>query len=149
ADNVRPQPQPGQGRLFRTPSDAQKLIYEKELHRRRAQYSPRMTRPVWKLLARSILLMPFILTRNWIYRWRQAFPVVIFYHHLITDRPHHLGIPTLQFERQVEFLRKFYRIASLEEAMQMLHERRVAEPTVVLTFDDGYRENYVNLRAVT
>jgi peptidoglycan/xylan/chitin deacetylase (PgdA/CDA1 family) len=130
------------------PSAQQMLTHKRELLARRLRYSPRRTRPVWKLLLRSILLLPFAAIRNWLYRWRKAFPIVIFYHHVISDRPHHLGTPTAAFARQISFLRKCYRIASLEEAMQMLQCGNVPAPTVVLTFDDGYADNSVNLRAV-
>lgn len=130
------------------PSAQQMLTYESKLPERRPRYSPKRTRPVWKLLLRSIFLLPFAVVRNWLYRWRKAFPIVIFYHHVISDRPHHLGAPTAAFARQIAFLRKFYRIASLEQAMQMLQSGSVPVPTVVLTFDDGYAENFVNLRAV-
>ena len=130
------------------PSVQQRWTYERELLERRPRYSPKRTRPVWKLLGRSIFLLPFAVVRNWAYRWRKAFPIVIFYHHLISDRPHHLGTPTAAFARQVAFLRKFYRITSLEQAMQMLQSGSVPVPTVVLTFDDGYADNFVNLRAV-
>ena len=138
-EKPKPQPPISEQRMFR---------YERELLERRPRYSPERTRPVWKLLVRSIFLLPFAVIRNWFYRWRKAFPIVVFYHHVITDRPHHLGTPTAVFASQISFLRKFYRIASLDEAMHMLQQGSVPVPTVVLTFDDGYAENFVNLRAV-
>jgi peptidoglycan/xylan/chitin deacetylase (PgdA/CDA1 family) len=134
--------------LQRYPSAQQMLIYEKKLLEQRPRYLAKRSTPVWKLVLRSIFLLPPVLFRNWFYRWRKSFPIVIFYHHVITDRPHHLGTPTAAFARQIAFLRKFYRIASLEQAMQMLQSGSVPVPTVVLTFDDGYAENFVNLRAV-
>lgn len=140
--------QPAGGKLYRAPTDAQKLIYKKELRDRRPRYLPKRTRPFWKLFARSVLLLPLVLVRNWIYRWKRTFPIVIFYHHIITDRPHHLGTPTSTFDRHVDFLQKFYRVTSLDRAMEMLQSGQVNEPTIVLTFDDGYRDNAVNLRAV-
>ena len=59
-----------------------------------------------------------------------------------------MGLSTDQFLRQVKFLKKHYRIASLPEAIEMLREGRVPAPTVVLTFDDGYEVNHLGLRAV-
>ena len=68
--------------------------------------------------------------------------------HVIADRPEFMGMLTDQFLRQVKFLKKHYKIASLPEAIEMLREGRVPAPTVVLTFDDGYEDNHLGLRAV-
>ncbi len=46
-------------------------------------------------------------------------------------------------------MQEHYRIVHLCEAVEILKTGRVDEPTVVLTFDDGYRDNYLGLRAVT
>ncbi|MGH9805494.1 MAG: polysaccharide deacetylase family protein, partial [Candidatus Acidiferrales bacterium] len=70
------------------------------------------------------------------------------YHHLVADRPHPLGIPTEKFLRQMEFLRQHYKLVGLGEAIDLLRRGEVKAPTVVLTFDDGYQENFINLRAV-
>jgi peptidoglycan/xylan/chitin deacetylase (PgdA/CDA1 family) len=90
-----------------------------------------------------------LLARNWYRRLTSTFPVVILYHHLVSDRPHRMGISTHAFERQVRYLKQHYRIASLAEGVEMLKCGRVDRPTVVLTFDDGYRDNLICLRAVT
>ena len=108
----------------------------------------RRGRPVWKLMLRTILWAPWVVVRNWTRRLRGRFPVVILFFHLVSDRPHRLGISTEQFLRRVDFLRKFYRVVSLREAVKLLESGKVGTPTVVLTFDDGYGENFINLRAV-
>lgn len=105
-------------------------------------------RPVWKLFFISLLLSPYLLVRNWYRRWRRRFPVIILVHHLISDAPHHLGMPTEMFLRQVEFLQKHYRIVSLSEAVELLNSDAVQVPTVALSFDDGYQENFLTLRSV-
>jgi peptidoglycan/xylan/chitin deacetylase (PgdA/CDA1 family) len=51
--------------------------------------------------------------------------------------------------RQAKFLREHYRIVTLSEAVEMLKSGTVKAPTAVLTLDDGYRDNFVDLRAVT
>ena len=107
------------------------------------------TRPVWKLCVASILMAPYVIARNWYRRWTGRFPVTILFHHLISDVPHHLGMPTDAFFREVNFLAKHYRIVSLSAAADLLKSGKVKEPTVVLTFDDGYQENFFTLRAVT
>jgi peptidoglycan/xylan/chitin deacetylase (PgdA/CDA1 family) len=53
------------------------------------------------------------------------------------------------FYREVEFLQKYYRVVSLSEAAAILKSGSVTAPTIVLTFDDGYEDNYLNLRAIT
>jgi peptidoglycan/xylan/chitin deacetylase (PgdA/CDA1 family) len=105
--------------------------------------------PDWKLLLKCGLFLPVMIARNWYRRLRGRVPVIILYHHLVSDRAHYLGIPTEIFYRQVEFLLRHYRVATLEEATAALRLGKLRAPTVVLTFDDGYRENFVNLRAVT
>jgi len=95
------------------------------------------------------LFSPIFIARNWYRRWRGQFPVVILFHHLVSDRPHRMGMPTEIFYREVEFLQKYYRVVSVSEAAMILKSGSVTAPTVVLTFDDGYEDNYVNLRAIS
>lgn len=106
-------------------------------------------RPVWKLCIQTFLLFsPYVILRNWYRRLRGRFPIIIFYHHLVSDRPHPMGIPTEIFWRAVQFLQKHYRVVSLAEAIQLLRSGPIKTPTVVLTFDDGYEDNFMGLRAV-
>ncbi len=110
---------------------------------------PLRFRPRWKLYLYSLfLLSPSVLLRNWLCHWRKRYPVLFLNHHLICDRYHRMGLPTEAFLRQVYFLRRHYQIVSLSEAAKLLRSGSVREPTVVLTFDDGYEDNFINLRAV-
>ncbi len=145
---VHETPQTGASRTFKAPKAHQLFHYERQLAKRRPSFRGRRTRPAWKLLLRTLAFAPLAIARNWVYRAHKSFPVVIMYHHLITDRPHHLGMPTSSFYEQFTFLRKYYRVVNLHEAVEMLTANRVEAPTVVLTFDDGYAENFINLRAV-
>jgi peptidoglycan/xylan/chitin deacetylase (PgdA/CDA1 family)/folate-dependent phosphoribosylglycinamide formyltransferase PurN len=145
---ARPRPQQGTGRMFKSPTAAQLLRYERELARRRPGYRAAPSRPVTKLLAKTALALPGALARNRRARRTGRFPVTILFHHLVADRPHRMGISTDRFVRHVAFLRRHYRIASLAQALAMLEAGRVEVPTVVLTFDDGYADNFLTLRAV-
>lgn len=109
---------------------------------------PRRYRSILKLCAQSLLLGPWVVSRNWYRRLRGRYPVLILTHHLVSDRPHRMGISTEEFWRQVRLLQRHYRIVSLSEACELLSSGSVKTPTVVLTFDDGYRDNFVTLRAV-
>jgi peptidoglycan/xylan/chitin deacetylase (PgdA/CDA1 family) len=46
------------------------------------------------------------------------------------------------FEAQMFFLRKHYRVVSMEEVCKELREPQTTEPGVAITFDDGYRSAY-------
>ena len=104
---------------------------------------------VWKLCMHSLLLCsPWVVARNWLRRWRGQYPVLILAHHLVADRPHRMGMSTETFWRQICFLRRHYRIVSLSEAVEFLRSGDIKTPTLALTFDDGYGDNFVSLRAV-
>lgn len=45
------------------------------------------------------------------------------------------------FEQQIRYLSRYHRILSLSDALQLLDAGEVTEPTAVITFDDGYRNN--------
>jgi len=109
----------------------------------------RRCRPAWKLFIETLLLCsPLVVARNWHRRWRGRYPVLILTHHLVTDRIHRMGISTEIFWHQVRFLQRHYRIVSLSEGIELLRSGEVKVPCVALTFDDGYGDNFVSLRAV-
>ncbi len=140
--------QQGAGRMFKSPTAQRLAQYQKELAARRPAFRAAAGRPAMKLLLKSALSLPGVAIRNWQCRRKGSFPIVILFHHLISDRPHRMAISTEHFLKHVQFLRKFYQIVSLTDAIEMLRTNTVKAPTVVLTFDDGYRDNFINLRAV-
>ncbi|HVT47047.1 MAG TPA: polysaccharide deacetylase family protein [Vicinamibacterales bacterium] len=148
AGTVRDRVQGEGGALYRTPAPEALRRMERTLRRRRPPFVPRHQWPRWKLMAHVVVFGVRAVWRNRRYRRSGSFPVVMLYHHVIADRPHTMGISTSHFARQVEYLRRHYRIASLPDAIAMLRAGRVDAPTVVLTFDDGYADNVLNVRAV-
>lgn len=106
-------------------------------------------RRTWKLCLDTLLLCsPLVVVRNWYNRRRGRYPLLILTHHLVADRPHRMSMPTEEFWRQVRFLQRHYQMVSLAEAVALLRAGAVPAPTVALTFDDGYEDNFVTLRAV-
>jgi folate-dependent phosphoribosylglycinamide formyltransferase PurN len=142
------QPQQGAGRMFKSPTPQQLAKYEKELARRRPHYVPVASRPGWKMALKSLIALPSVTVRNWQRRRNGRFPVTILFHHIVADRPHRLGVPTEHFLKHIRFLKQHYQIVSLREAVEMLKTNNVKRPAVVLTFDDGYRDNFLSLRAI-
>jgi methionyl-tRNA formyltransferase len=120
---------------------------ERRIRSQRVEWHPEYTRGRVKLVARSLAL-PFLAFRNHRRRRLKRFPVVVLYHHLTSDRPKFMSLPTAELARHVHFLKRHYRIVSLDEAVALLKNDEVTSPTVVLTFDDGYAENFVGLRAI-
>ncbi len=55
-----------------------------------------------------------------------------------------LRVKPASFERQLQFLRKYhYNVIPLEDAAVLIREgKKIPAKTVVLTFDDGYADNY-------
>jgi peptidoglycan/xylan/chitin deacetylase (PgdA/CDA1 family) len=141
-------PQDGKGRMFKTPTAQRLAHYRKNLAARRPAFHPGSGRSTAKLLLKTVLAFPRVAVRNWRYRRNGSFPVVILFHHLVSDRRHRMGISTEHFLKHIEFLQKYYQVVSLSEAIEMLRTNNVKAPTVVLTFDDGYRDNFINLRAI-
>ena len=121
--------------------------YAKQLAARRPSHVPERGRSARNLLARTLLLMPLAALRNWRRRLTGTFPIIVLYHHVVSDRLHFMGIPTTKLVEHIEFLRRYYRVVDLETATKLLRSGGVTSPTVVLTLDDGYGDNYLRLRA--
>jgi peptidoglycan/xylan/chitin deacetylase (PgdA/CDA1 family) len=150
-------PQTGPGKLYRIPSAEDQLQLKKKLAAQRKNKSTDTgeakakpyRRPAWKLLLKSLLYAAPVALRNRRYRRQGNYPVMILRHHLVSDRSHHNGASTVDFLRQVNYLLRHYRVVSLTEAVELARHGDVKVPTVAITFDDGYADNFVNLRAVT
>ncbi len=140
-------PQPAGGRLYKGYQAHQQHALECRIRKSRPRWRPAYVRPLHKRLARVPLLL-LQAVRNHQRRRAKTFPVIVLFHHLTADRPKHMGLPTAQFARHVRYLKKHYRIVSLERAIELLREGPVDMPTVVLTLDDGYAENFGGLRAI-
>jgi peptidoglycan/xylan/chitin deacetylase (PgdA/CDA1 family) len=142
-------PQTGPSKLFRSPSAEDLLQLKKRISKARKGAPNNFRRPPWKLLAKSLVHGLPLAIRNRRYRRRAEYPVMILYHHLVSDRPHRFGVSTAYFLRQVNYLLRHYRVVSLSDAVQMIRNGPITMPTIAITFDDGYYDNFVNLRAVT
>lgn len=142
-------PQDGPSKLFKNPPAEELLRMKKRLAKRRKGYGNPYRRPPWKLLVKSLLYAPRIARLNREHRRKKDFPVMILYHHLVADRPHRFGVSTAYFLRQLNYLLRHYRVVGLREALELVRRGGVEAPTVAITFDDGYADNFINLRAVT
>jgi len=72
---------------------------------------------------------------------------VVMYHSVTPDASpeNRLQVSVATFSRQMQFLKsRHYNVVSLEAAGEMIRDKKRIPPhTVALTFDDGYKDNYI------
>ena len=86
--------------------------------------------------------LPYRAARNARLRRVAAQPVqVLFYHRVADDRPTPWTMSRQQFARQIEWLRRRFRIVSLATAQRAIANGNVRDRLLAITFDDGYADN--------
>jgi peptidoglycan/xylan/chitin deacetylase (PgdA/CDA1 family) len=78
--------------------------------------------------------------------YRKRGPTVLFYHgveeKIVDATVQNIHLELREFERQISYLNKHYQIVSLDDLHDSMKRRRALDSShVVLTFDDGYRNN--------
>lgn len=106
-------------------------------------------KPIQKLVKIFISVICYYLGLIWFAR--HVFPrrgVLILAFHRVNDHAVdilNLRVRVKDFETQLTYLRKHYRLVSLQEAIDTLRsEKNLPSNTVVITFDDGYTDNYLH-----
>ncbi len=86
---------------------------------------------------------------NALYRYRHRHNVVILtYHSVLPSSPafnrfdYRNCVTVENFDAQIKLLQRFFKIISLEEAVERMIDKTIDRPYAVITFDDGYRNNY-------
>lgn len=72
-------------------------------------------------------------------------PVILLYHSVVptVQKGDKLAVTVNFFERQMRFLKKFkYNVISLENLSELIRENKILPKTVVMTLDDGFKDNY-------
>ncbi len=99
-------------------------------------------------------LVSFVTTLVYFFSFfRRRKGILVLLYHRVTDKlpPHELAVPVAVFRRQMEYLAKNCDVLSAEDLLKVLsgHDASVVcassrRPKVVITFDDGYKDNYTN-----
>jgi len=93
-----------------------------------------------------ILLFVVLLSFFGFMRSRYTIPILM-YHSVApqAEKGYRLKVTPDVFAKQMRFLREHgYNIVTLEEAADLLRKhKRIPPMTVVVTFDDGYKDNYI------
>jgi peptidoglycan/xylan/chitin deacetylase (PgdA/CDA1 family) len=70
---------------------------------------------------------------------------ILVYHRVNDDHDRYFsGMPLKVFRKQMEYLADNFNVCSLEEAVERMTRKDIPDNTVVITFDDGYRDNYLS-----
>ena len=91
-----------------------------------------------KTSERGAVAFPFV-------KRRRSPSIQILGYHRVTDDPgpYLPATPRRVFARQMEYLSSRYTVLSLETAVDSLRRNDVPDNALVITFDDGYRDNYL------
>lgn len=79
-------------------------------------------------------------------RTRASRTVQILVYHRVNDEgdPFFPATSIADFRRQMAFIAENYRVYSLEDATESIQTDEIPEDAIVITFDDGYRDNFQN-----
>lgn len=77
--------------------------------------------------------------------FRKLNGISILMYHSVGDNGSHITVTTDQFAEQMQYLKdKGYTVVSLRECIERIKKGGNVADTVVITFDDGYEDNYTN-----
>jgi peptidoglycan/xylan/chitin deacetylase (PgdA/CDA1 family) len=103
-------------------------------------------RPLIKKALQVIFLFSgYVQVRNLMLQIRgRSLITVLAYHRVDVPDGDVNNVSPENFARQMAFLRSRYRVVSVTELLEILARGRNVGRAVVITFDDGYRDNYLN-----
>ena len=79
-----------------------------------------------------------------LYLWfTKHYPRVICYHR-VNNYNDYFGIKVADFEKQIKYLKRKFNIISLSDFVDILNKKNKIDNALLITFDDGYADNYYN-----
>jgi hypothetical protein len=132
---------PTAGITHRAPSEYRVWKLQRRLERQAATGRPGLLTRA-RVLVQYIVLLPRLQRMRRQFIREQSAPISIFFYHLVADqRLNHMTLSLTSFARQIDFLRRYYEILPLDEAVARLSAGRNDRIAAAITFDDGYRDN--------
>jgi len=141
----KPVAQPSEaGKTYRKPT----LKQQRELAVRLARLQPQ-TVPAWRRWTKDGIARVLFAWHGLI-GWRLTAPriTVLLYHRVCDDSRDNLSVGVEQFERQMLLLRRHCTLLSIDEVASAERIVRSRRPLVAVSFDDGYRDNFLNAAPV-
>jgi peptidoglycan/xylan/chitin deacetylase (PgdA/CDA1 family) len=83
---------------------------------------------------------------NSINRLRQPKAAILMYHQVCERKhdPWELAVHPYHFHGQLDYLKKNFRVVSIEHLNNSIVNRTLKPKTIAITFDDGFQDNYTN-----
>lgn len=108
--------------------------------------STRMTAVTSGVVARTVASLRR--TTKSLQRQRTSSGLILMYHRITpsTRDPWKLNVTPRHFEGHLEVLRRYWRPFPLQRALKALENGKLPARTIVVTFDDGYRDNFVHAK---
>ncbi len=77
--------------------------------------------------------------------WFQNKLAILMYHAVVRNPPE--GVPSgflgeSLFQQQIRYLKKHFNVLPLAEAVEKMYRQELIHPTLAITFDDGFQNNY-------
>jgi len=95
-----------------------------------------------KFLLVLFVALGLVFAGFYLYMQENFYPAILMYHSVDQNRQNTPSMSLEQFSRQMEYIKKHnYKVISLAELAQDLKQGRSVRRTVVITFDDGYKDN--------
>lgn len=75
-------------------------------------------------------------------RWKNRFTPQILMYHRIIDSPYINGLTPQEFEKQIAYIAKKFRVVPVEKLLAEVHSNTIQPYTMAVTFDDGHHDFY-------
>ena len=73
-------------------------------------------------------------------------PIIIMYYHGVSNLAENwMSLPLDEFKSQIDYAQKYFEIISLDKAIERLRSGKNYKTSLVITFDDGYKNCYTNV----
>ena len=76
--------------------------------------------------------------------------IILLYHQIINKEydPYKIAVSPEKFFDQMKYLKKTYNIISFDKLISCLKRRKIPSKSIVITFDDGYVDNYIYAKPI-